>query len=139
MIRANKGSKTEGTQEIQSWRWRKWDWEGNEGVQHVCLSICLSVLLLNLAQKCGFHKFIWHISFQKISTLHEGAKKGWTSCFCSKCQGGRCSHGNSFSRKPIPVRSTVRLRFRKSVSEHHFHTIRKLAKNDFQYHRGFFF
>ena len=33
------------------------------------------------------------------------------------------------------VRSTVRLRFRKSISGHHFQTIRKLANNDFQYHR----
>ena len=31
--------------------------------------------------------------------------------------------------------STVRLRFRKSISGHNFQTIRKLANNDFQYHR----
>ena len=33
------------------------------------------------------------------------------------------------------IRSTVRLRFRKCISGHHFHTIRKLANNDFQYHK----
>ena len=33
------------------------------------------------------------------------------------------------------VGSTVRLRFRKSISGHHFQTIRKLAIIDFQYHR----
>ena len=32
--------------------------------------------------------------------------------------------------------STVRLRFRKSISGHHFQTIRKLANTDFQYRRG---
>ena len=30
--------------------------------------------------------------------------------------------------------STVRLRFRKSISGHHFQTIGKLASNDFNYH-----
>ena len=36
------------------------------------------------------------------------------------------------------VRSTVRLRFRKSISGHHFQTIRTFANTDFQYHRGVF-
>ena len=45
-------------------------------------------------------------------------------------------------RKPLLnikscIGNTVRLRFRKSISGHHFQTIRKLANNDFQYHRGF--
>ena len=34
------------------------------------------------------------------------------------------------------LRSTVRLRFMKSISWHHFQTIVELAKTDFQYHRG---
>ena len=34
------------------------------------------------------------------------------------------------------VRSTVRLRFIKSISGHHFQTIGKLASNDFNYHTG---
>ena len=33
------------------------------------------------------------------------------------------------------VGSTVRLRFRKITSGHHFQIIRKLSKNDFQYHK----
>ena len=32
------------------------------------------------------------------------------------------------------LRSTVRLRFRKSISGHNFQTIGKLASNDFDYH-----
>ena len=31
--------------------------------------------------------------------------------------------------------SNVRLRFRKSISGHHYQTIRKFANNGFQYHR----
>ena len=37
------------------------------------------------------------------------------------------------------VASTVRLRFRKSISGHYFQTIRKLANNDFQYYREGFY
>ena len=33
------------------------------------------------------------------------------------------------------IRSTVMLRFRKSISGHNFQTIRKLGNTDFQYHR----
>ena len=33
------------------------------------------------------------------------------------------------------LKSTVRLRFRKSIAGHHFQNTRKLANNDFQYHR----
>ena len=41
----------------------------------------------------------------------------------------------SFTKISKPtVQSTVRLRFRKSISGHHFQTIGKLAKTDFQYH-----
>ena len=32
------------------------------------------------------------------------------------------------------IRSAVRLRFRKSISGHHFQTIGKLASNDFNHH-----
>ena len=32
------------------------------------------------------------------------------------------------------LRSTVRLRYRKSISGHHFQTIGKIASNDFNYH-----
>ena len=35
-----------------------------------------------------------------------------------------------------PLRSTVMLRFRKSISEHYFLTIWKWSNNDFQCHRG---
>ena len=35
----------------------------------------------------------------------------------------------------ISLGSTVRLRFRKSISGHHFQNTRKFANNDFQYHR----
>ena len=34
----------------------------------------------------------------------------------------------------LEIGSTVRLRFRKSISGHHFQTIGKLASNDFNYH-----
>ena len=34
----------------------------------------------------------------------------------------------------IKLRSAVRLRFRKSISGHHFQTIEKLASNDFNHH-----
>ena len=34
----------------------------------------------------------------------------------------------------VCLRSTVRLRFRKSIAGHHFQNTRKLANNDFQYH-----
>ena len=44
--------------------------------------------------------------------------------------------GDIYDIKENEVRSTVRLRFRKSVSGHHFQTIRKLANTDLQYHRG---
>ena len=47
----------------------------------------------------------------------------------------KCKKNNKTS-KNLDVRSTVRLRFRKSISRHHFQTIRKLANTDFQYHRG---
>ena len=37
------------------------------------------------------------------------------------------------------VWSTVRLRFRKSISENHFQTIKKISYDDFQYHREVIF
>ena len=41
----------------------------------------------------------------------------------------------AMSRDKVGLRSTVRLRFRKSILRHNFQTIRKLANKDFQYHR----
>ena len=41
----------------------------------------------------------------------------------------------AMSRDEVGLRSTVRLRFRKSILGHNFQTIRKLVINYFQYHR----
>ena len=41
----------------------------------------------------------------------------------------------SYLSKLEGVGSTVSLRFRKSIAGHHFQNTRKLANNDFQYHR----
>ena len=45
---------------------------------------------------------------------------------------GRMTSNDIWSRQ---VWSTVRLKFSKSISGHHFQKIRSLAKNDFRYHR----